>query len=126
MKNFSALSLHWLRLGVLAAGLTACQTVSPPTLLPPTQVPPSLTAPPAGNAEQAIPLEALPRTPTLRPGETPLMVIATNAPGSTEPAPTLGFTPTPADYSQLPLPEQGWQLGPADARFTIVEYGDYQ
>ncbi|MDW8325977.1 MAG: hypothetical protein RMK99_05375 [Anaerolineales bacterium] len=62
-----------------------------------------------------------PPTPTLPPpSPTPL-------PPTTAPTATAALRPTPSGESLFPkVTADDWQLGPADARITIIEYGDYQ
>jgi protein-disulfide isomerase len=70
-------------------------------------------------------------TPTPAPTGTitPTVVVATVTPTPTT-APTLippspTAVPTPASLFP-PVTESDWQQGPATARVTIVEYGDFQ
>jgi len=78
------------------AMLAACAPAPTPTATLP---PPSATLPPS-----------LPqRTPTAAP------------------AATQALPPTPSGESLFPkVTADDWQLGPANARITILEYGDYQ
>jgi hypothetical protein len=63
----------------------------------------------------------------------PTVTLAPPTPKPTLPPPTMAPTAT---YARLPTPSgeslfpkvtaDDWQLGPANARVTILEYGDYQ
>ena len=90
---------HYLALAV-ALSLTACGQASPP---------PTATSAPPPTATIAATPTAIPRTAAEPP-------TATSAPRPTATAGSLFSPVTDAD----------WQTGPAGARVTIVEYGDFQ
>lgn len=51
----------------------------------------------------------------------------TPRPPTPAPAATPALPPTPSGESLFPkVTADDWQLGPANARITIIEYGDYQ
>lgn len=51
----------------------------------------------------------------------------TPRPPTAVPAATQSLPPTPSGESLFPkVTTDDWQLGPSDARLTIIEYGDYQ
>ncbi len=67
--------------------------------------PPTATLPPPSATPPPLPQ----RTPTVAP------------------AATQALPPTPSGESLFPkVTADDWQLGPANARITILEYGDYQ
>ena len=95
-------------LGLTAAAmaLTACGQPAAPSAPLPTQASP----PPAPTSTLPLP------TPTSLPATvTPAVVVA----------PTPEVTATEASLFP-PITRADWQIGPANARVTIVEYGDYQ
>jgi len=84
---------------VLAAGLALSACAQPVEVTPLASPQPSATL-----------------APTLPPSPTPVPPTATTAP-----------QPTAAEASLFaPVTEADWQIGPAGARVTIVEYGDFQ
>jgi hypothetical protein len=67
--------------------------------------------------------------PATTPAPTATAIPPTPTPRPPTPAPvaTQAFPPTPSGESLFPkVTADDWQLGPADARITIIEYGDYQ
>lgn len=57
----------------------------------------------------------------------PTTTAPTSLPPTAESTATQALRPTPSGESLFPkVTADDWQLGPADARVTIIEYGDYQ
>lgn len=67
-----------------------------------------------------------PSTPTPTPTLTPLPSTATPVPPTA--APTVAATTVPSGPDSLfpPITADEWQVGPANARVTIIEYSDFQ
>jgi len=68
-------------------------------------------------------------SPALAPTVPPVTAVAPteNAAPTTAPAaPTATYTVPVSDFSKLPDPLQGWQVGDRSVPITITEYGDFQ
>ncbi|MBL8045384.1 MAG: hypothetical protein JNL09_02530 [Anaerolineales bacterium] len=65
-------------------------------------------------------------TPVAAPTPTPLPPTATRIPPTA--APTVAPTTAPGGPDSLfpPITEAEWQVGPANARVTVIEYSDFQ
>lgn len=94
---------HWALLGLLLVWQVAC-------------------APAAPGAPAPTPTLDLPAPTATRPEPT-----ATPRPSPAPATPTSPAGPQPTAESLFaPITDADWQKGPADARLTIIEYGDYQ
>ena len=80
--------------------------------------------PPAPSAPLPTQVSPLPALTSTLPLPTPISIPATVTPAAVV-APTPEVTATQASLFP-PITGADWQIGPANARVTIVEYGDYQ
>ena len=93
---------------ILALGLAACSSAGTPT-----------TAEPAASpTTEAAQLPSVSPTPTT-------VTAAANTPGCSVVSETFAPEP-PADSPFPPVSETDWAQGPANAKVTLVEYGDFQ
>jgi hypothetical protein len=99
-------------LGLTAAAmaLIACGQPATPSAPVPTRASPPTTLTPA-----PLPATITPLPPTVTAATAPTGIVT----------PTLEVTATQASLFP-PITAADWQIGPATARVTIIEYGDYQ
>lgn len=75
-------------------------------------------------------LAACAPAPVAPPSATATLVPPTPSPSPAPPTATLALTATPdnvAEASIFPkITAEDWQTGPANAKITFIEYGDYQ
>ena len=110
----------------LAALLAACGPAMPSPVANSTDTPQAASAPPTATN---VPVAA---TPTVAEGAAAATTVAEATPAATQafptPNPNPQCTPVPiaADPNIKPVAADEWSKGSADAKITIVEYGDFQ
>ncbi len=110
----------------LAALLAACGPATPSPVANATTAPQVASAPPTATS---LPAAA---TPTAVEGTAAATAVAEASPAATQafptpnPNPQCTAAPITADPNIKPVAADEWSKGPADADFTVIEYGDFQ